>query len=114
MGHLALPEHMIAWCEEQVALGRVASIGTYLAQLISEDMAHQRCIARKRAAVQEARESGISMRAPDAILTVVAARRLDPRVAAAKAAVEDGRNSGTSLASIEGILARAMGVAVAA
>jgi hypothetical protein len=105
---------MIAWCEEQVALGRVASIGTYLAQLITEDMAHQRCMKGRRAAVREARESGISMRAPDAILTVATARRMDPRVAAAKLAVEDGRLSGTSLAAIEGILARAMGVAVAA
>ena len=37
----------------------------------------------------------------------------DP-VAAAKIAVEDGRLSGTSLASIDGILARAMHVVVAA
>ena len=114
MGQFTLPEHMIAWCEQQIALGRVASIGTYLGQLITEDMAHQRRLDHRRAAVLEARESGISMRAPDAILTVAAARRLDPRVAAAKIAVEEGRLSGTSLAAIEGILARAIGVAVAA
>lgn len=114
MVHLPLPEHMMKWCEQQVALGRVASVGTYLAQLIAEDMAHQRHLERQRAAVAEARESGISMRAPDAILTVATARRMDPRVAAAKIAVEDGRLSGTSLAAIEGILARAMGTAVAA
>lgn len=114
MGHFALPEHMIAWCEEQVALGRVASIGTYLAQLITEDMAHQKRLADRRTAVREARESGISMRAPDAILTVATARRIDPRVAAAKRAVEEGRRSGTSMAAIEGILARAMGATVAA
>ncbi len=95
-------------------MGRAASIGTYLAQLIAEDRTHQLSLVDRRAAVKEARESGISMRAPDAILTVAAARRLDPRVVAAKIAVEEGRLSGTSLAAIEGILARAMGVAVAA
>ena len=114
MRHFPLPEHMVAWCEQQVVLGRVANVDTYLAQLIAEDMARQTRVAKWRAAVAEARESGISMRSPDAILTVEAARKIDPRVAAARRAVEDGRRSGTSLASIEGILARATSVAVAA
>lgn len=114
MGQFTLPEHLMLWCEQQIALGRVASTGTYLAQLITEDMERQLRTARQRSAVAEARESGISMRSPDAILTVAAARKIDPRLAAAKRAVEDGRRSGTSMAAIEGILARATSVTVAA
>lgn len=114
MRHFPLPEHMVAWCEQQVALGRADSVDSYLAQLVTQDMGHRQLLERQRAAVLEARESGISMKAPDTILTISAARRLDPRVAAAKIAVEDGRLSGTSLASIDGILARAMHVVVAA
>ena len=114
MRHFPLPEHMVAWCEQQVALGRADSVDSYLAQLVTQEMGHRQQLERRRAAVTEARESGISMKAPDAILTVATARRMDPRVAAARLAVEDGRMSGTSLASIEGILARAMHAAVAA
>lgn len=114
MGHFLLPEHLIAWCEQQVALGRSESVDSYLAQLVAQDIEARRQLERQRVAVVEARESGISMKAPETILTVATARRLDPRVAAARIAVEDGRMSGTSLASIEGILARAMHSAVAA
>ncbi|MCG2841405.1 hypothetical protein L6Q21_10470 [Sandaracinobacter sp. RS1-74] len=114
MRHFALPEHMVEWCEEQVALGRSASVGTYLAQLIMEDRGRQARNAELRRAIREARESGVSMRSPELALVQAPPKRLDPRVAAAKLAVEEGRLSGTSLASIEGILARATGVAVAA
>lgn len=114
MRHFLLPEHMVAWCEQQVALGRAESVGSYLTQLVAQDMGHRQQVERQRAAVAEARESGISMKAPDAILTISTARRLDPRVAAAKTAVEGGRLSGTSLASIDGILARAMQAVLAA
>jgi hypothetical protein len=50
----------------------------------------------------------------ETVLAVQPVRRADPRVEAARQAVLEGRRSGTSLAAIEGILARAMGAAVAA
>lgn len=114
MRHFALPAHMIAWCEEQVALGRVASVGTYVAQLVQEDMQRLARVEGLRRAVAEARESGISMHDVETVLAVQPVRRADPRVEAARQAVFEGRRSGTSLAAIEGILARAMGAAVAA
>ena len=116
MGNFSLPEHMIAWSEEQVALGRVASVGTYLAQLIAEDRRRQRALALRRAAIAEARASGISMADPDSLLARWLTDQAEPRRARLRDAIHEGRSSGVSLATLEGILSRALApqVAVAA
>ncbi len=108
MGNFSLPEHMIAWSEEQVALGRVTSVGTYLAQLIAEDRRRQQQLATRRDAVAEARASGISMADPDSFLARWLSEKASPDRDHVRRAVQQGRASGTSLASLDGILARAL------
>ena len=114
MGNFSLPEHMIAWSEEQVALGRVASVGTDLAQLIMEDRQRQLLLARRQAAVAEARASGISMSDPDSVLARWLTDKAAPGRAQLRDAIREGRASGTSLASLDGILTRALQPRVAA
>jgi Arc/MetJ-type ribon-helix-helix transcriptional regulator len=108
MGNFSLPEHMIAWSEEQVALGRVASVGTYLAQLIAEDRRRQQMLVMRREAVVEARASGISMADPDSLLARWLSEKAIPGRDHLRGAIQQGRASGTSLASLDGILARAL------
>jgi Arc/MetJ-type ribon-helix-helix transcriptional regulator len=108
MGNFFLPEHMIAWSEEQVALGRVASVGTYVAQLIAEDRRRQQMLARRRAAVAEGRVSGISMQDPDSVLAQWMTDRAAPARDGLRRAIHEARVSGTSLASLDGILTRAL------
>ena len=108
MGNFSLPEHMIAWSEDQVALGRFASVGTYLAQLITEDRRRQQALASRQAAIAEARASGISMSDPDSLLARWLSEKAVPRRSQLRDAIHEGRASGTSLASLEGILARAL------
>jgi Arc/MetJ-type ribon-helix-helix transcriptional regulator len=108
MGNFSLPEHMIAWSEEQVALGRVASVGTYLAQLIAEDRRRQQLLTTRRDAVAEARASGISMSDPDSLLARWLSEKATPGRDHLRGAIQQGRASGTSLASLDGILARAL------
>jgi Arc/MetJ-type ribon-helix-helix transcriptional regulator len=114
MGNFSLPEHMIAWSEDQVALGRVASVGTYLAQLIAEDRRRQTLLALRQSAIAEARASGISMTDPDSVLTQLVADKAAPRRARLRDAIHEGRASGTSLAALDGILSRALLPRVAA
>jgi Arc/MetJ-type ribon-helix-helix transcriptional regulator len=112
MGNFSLPEHMIAWSEQQVALGRVASVGTYLAQLIAEDRRRQHVLEQRQQAINDARASGISMQDPDSVL----ARWMSDKAASGqergrerlRTAIQEARASGTSLASLDGILARAL------
>ena len=85
MGNFSLPEHMIAWSEEQVALGRFASVGTYLAQLIAEDRRRQQTLRLHQSAIAEARASGISMADPDSLL----ARWLTDRTAQQRSRLRD-------------------------
>lgn len=108
MGNFSLPEHMIAWSEEQVALGRSASVGTYLAQLIAEDRRRQQTLAMRQAAIAEARASGISMSDPDSLLARWLSDKSAPQRTQLRDAIHEGRASGTSLASLDGILARAL------
>ena len=114
MGNFSLPEHMIAWSEDQVALGRVASVGTYLAQLIAEDRRRQTVLALRQAAILEARASGISMADPDSVLAQWLTDKAAPRRARLRDAIQEGRASGTSLAALDGILSRALQPRVAA
>ena len=114
MGNFSLPEHMIAWSEEQVALGRGASVGTYLAQLIAEDRRRQQTLAQRQAAIAEARASGISMQDPDSLLARWLTEKAAPQREWLRTAIADARASGTSLASLDGILARALMSQVAA
>lgn len=108
MGDFSLPEHMIGWVEGQVALGRAASVGTYLAQLIAEDRRRQDRLASRRAAIDEARASGISMQAPDSVLARWLSEAPNPARERLKSAIRDGRESGWSLAAIDGICTRAL------
>lgn len=114
MSNFSLPEHMIAWSEDQVALGRVASVGTYLAQLIAEDRKRQTALELRRAAIAEARASGISMADPDSVLAQWLTDKAAPRRARLRDAIQEGRASGTSLAALDGILSRALLPRVAA
>jgi hypothetical protein len=114
MGNFSLPEHMIAWSEDQVALGRAASVGTYLAQLIMEDRRRQQALARNQAAILEARASGISMADPDSVLARWLSDKAAPQRTQLRDAIREARASGTSLASLDGILARALQPRVAA
>lgn len=112
MGNFSLPEHMIAWSEQQVALGKVASVGTYLAQLIAEDRRRQHVLEQRQQAITDARASGISMQDPDSVLARWVSDKAAADAAAAhtqlRTAIREGRASGTSLASLDGILARAL------
>jgi Arc/MetJ-type ribon-helix-helix transcriptional regulator len=108
MGNFSLPEHMIAWSEEQVALGRFASVGTYLAQLIMEDRRRQQALAHRQSAVADGRASGISMSDPDSLLARWLTDRVAPQRTQMRDAIHEGRASGNSLASLDGILARAL------
>jgi Arc/MetJ-type ribon-helix-helix transcriptional regulator len=108
MGNFSLPEHMIAWSEEQVALGRFASVGTYLAQLIMEDRRRQQTVAQRQVAIAEARASGISMADPDSLLARWLSDKAAPQRTLLRDAIHEARASGTSLASLDGILARAL------
>jgi Arc/MetJ-type ribon-helix-helix transcriptional regulator len=114
MGNFSLPEHMIAWSEDQVALGRVASVGTYLVQLIAEDRRRQAVLMLRQSAIAEARASGISMQDAESVLARWVADRAAPQRARLRDAIHEGRASGTSLAAIDGILARALRPPVAA
>jgi Arc/MetJ-type ribon-helix-helix transcriptional regulator len=108
MGNFSLPEHVVAWSEEQVALGRVASVGSYLAQLIAEDRKAQARLAVRRAAIEEARASGISMQDPDSVLARWMTDKSAPARDRLRTLLDEGRASGVSLASIDGILTRAL------
>jgi Arc/MetJ-type ribon-helix-helix transcriptional regulator len=108
MGNFSLPEHMIAWSEQQVALGRVASVGTYLAQLIAEDRRRQHVLEQRQQAIIEARASGISMQDPDSVLARWMSDKVAPGRERVRTAIHEARASGTSLASLDGILARAL------
>lgn len=116
MGNFSLPEHMVAWSEEQVALGRVASVGTYVAELIAEDRHRQAMLALRRDAVADARASGISMADPDSVLARWLTDNVAPRQSRLREAIRDGRSSGPSPASLDAILSQALlpPVAVAA
>ncbi len=108
MGNFSLPEHMIAWSEEQVALGRVASVGSYVAQLIAEDRRAQHVLSLRRSAIEEARASGISMQDPDSLLARWMTDNSAPARDRLRTLIDDGRFSGVSLASVDEILARAL------
>lgn len=108
MGNFSLPEHMIAWCEHQVALGRAASVGTYLAELVAEDRRKLHLLDQRRQAIADARLSGISMQDPDSVLARWLTDKTSPAKERVRTAIHDGRASGTSLASLEGILARSL------
>lgn len=107
MVRYALPDHLAAWCEEQIAVGRAASIATYVAGLVAKDRQQQHNLARLRRAIADARQSGISMQDAAEFLTGPAMHQPDPRIETARNAVRQGRLSGTSLASIDGIFRRA-------
>lgn len=107
MGQFSLPEHLVTWCETQVALGRVASIGTYLAQLISEDKLRLDAAERRQQAIAEARDSGISMRDPESILAQWVSQAPNAHLEELRDAIRQGREGGISLVSLEGILSRA-------
>jgi Arc/MetJ-type ribon-helix-helix transcriptional regulator len=114
MGNFSLPEHMIAWSEQQVALGRAASIGTYVAQLIAEDRKRQEQATLLQSAIAEARASGISMQRADSFLARFQVERSVPAHERLRSAIREGRDSGYSRASLDGILARALMSQVAA
>lgn len=113
MGQFSLPEHLVEWCETQIALGRVASIGTYLAQLISEDRLRLDALVRCQEAIAEARDSGISMRDPESVLAQWMTVRANSRLDALRDAIRQGREGGYSMASLDGILSRAIGTELA-
>lgn len=108
MRPLLLPEHMLAWGEAQVANGRAASVGTYVAQLIMADRQRQENQAFVCQAVEEARASGISMRDPDDVIADYLPLPHIPEGDLLRRAIREGRESGTSLAAMEGILTRSL------
>lgn len=108
MGYFPLPEHLIGWCEQQVENGRAVNVDSYLAQIVAEDRIRSDRLRIRQRAVQEARASGVSMEAPDDLLTRLLAELPRPGRDRVRDAIREGRESGTSYASIDGILARAL------
>ncbi len=113
MSNISLPEHLLDWCEAQVALGRFASVGTYVAQLIHEDRTKSDRLRLLQLDIEEARASGISMRDPELALTYHVTHKRDYRAERLRDAIRQARASGYSHASFEGILSRAMGAQMA-
>jgi Arc/MetJ-type ribon-helix-helix transcriptional regulator len=108
MRDFSLPTHLVAWSEGQVALGRAASLSAYVAQLVAEDRDLQEKLINRRAAMAEARASGISMQPADAFLADWLSDEQAPGRERLRAAIREGRESGYSRASLDGILARAL------
>ncbi|PZU44564.1 MAG: hypothetical protein DI568_15395 [Sphingomonas sp.] len=108
MGNFPLPEHLTGWCEQQVDNGRAVSVDAYVAQLVAEDRIRRDRLLLRRKAIGEARASGISMEAPDSLLTRLLSEMPRPGRDKVREAIREGRASGASYASIDGILARAL------
>ncbi|MDR4306277.1 type II toxin-antitoxin system ParD family antitoxin [Chelatococcus sambhunathii] len=60
--NVSLPDPMKDWVEDQTKTGRYGNASDYVRDLIRRDQEKQDWIARMRAAIQEALDSGISDR----------------------------------------------------
>ncbi|TPE62889.1 hypothetical protein FJQ54_05060 [Sandaracinobacter neustonicus] len=108
MGKFPLPEFLTGWLEQQVDNGRAVNVDAYVAQLVAEDRIRHDRLTLRRKAIAEARASGISMEAPESLLTRLMAGLPRPGREKLREAIAEGRASGSSYVSIDGILARAL------